>query len=60
MQFDADSVQLCATITELVERMRQAAYDEGYADARSIHIPGTMSPHHGSPWMRQPPIGQSV
>lgn len=36
MQVDASSVQLSATITELIERMRQNAYDEGYEDARSI------------------------
>lgn len=29
MQFDASSVQLSVTITELIERMRQAAYTEG-------------------------------
>ena len=36
MQFDADSVQLSATVTELLERMRQAAYDEGYEDGASV------------------------
>jgi len=36
MQFEPSSVQLSATITELIEQLRQAAYDEGYEDASSI------------------------
>jgi hypothetical protein len=36
MQFEPSSVQLSATITELIEHMRQAAYDEGYEDARGL------------------------
>lgn len=34
MQFDADSVQLSATITEMIERLRRSAYDEGYCDGQ--------------------------
>lgn len=36
MQVDASSAQLSATITELIERLRQAAYDEGYEDGTSV------------------------
>lgn len=35
MQFDLRAVSLSATIAELIERMRQDAYNEGYEDGLS-------------------------
>jgi hypothetical protein len=39
MQFESQPAQITRTISELVEQLRQAAYDEGYADALSASRP---------------------
>lgn len=43
MQFEASSVQLSDLVRELIERMRQIAYDEGKGDAVSISMNASAS-----------------